>query len=953
VTEGDNGTKTLTFTVKLSNASSQTINVDYTSADGSATAGSDYVATSGTLSFAPGTTSKTVSVTVNGDAVFEPDETLKLNLSNVVNATLGTPSSGTGTITNDDPVPTVSVNSPSANEGDSGTTNLTFTLSLSNTSSQPVTVNYTTADGTALAGTDYAAASGSVTFAPGETSKTVTVAVTGDRTYEPDETFALRATLGSTTVSGTGTIVNDDPVPTVSAGNVSVSEGDSGTTNAVFTVSLTNPTSTAITVDFATADGSAVAGSDYNASSGTLTFAPGETSKTVSVAVRGDTTYEPDETFVLNLANASGATLGSGATGTIQNDDALPTVRISPVTVTEGNSGATSAVFPVSLSNPSSQTITVDYATADGSAMSGSDYTATAGTLTFAPGETAKTITVNVLGDIVYEGDEQFVVNLSNAANATFGTSLAAGTITDDDRPTITASNASIAEGDSGTTSLVFPLTLSNPSMQAVTVNYSTANGTATAGSDFTAASGSATFAPGQTTQTITVSVTGETDLEPDETFTVNLSLPAGTNATLGTTSVTETILNDDYAPVASAGPDQTADEGSLVSFDGSGSSDADGDALSYTWDFNDGGTGTGVRPTHRYLDNGTYTVTLTVDDGHGGVSTDTTVVTVRNVAPTAGVAGPASGVRGQARTFTLTATDPSPADQAADFGYRIDWGDGTAGTATGSGSGTAATHTYSATGTYAVKVWATDKDNAEGAVASRSITVNAVELQGNDLVVGGTTAGDTITLGATTTTGRLTVTVNGSTLGTYTPAGQIVVYAQAGADTVNFATIKNRGTTYYVTQPFLLFGSDGNDTLDARNSTGAGVLVGGNGNDTLSSGSGREILIGGAGADSITGGSADDVLIAGYTDYDVDPTGLAALRTEWARSDAAYATRQSHLLGPTAGYNGTYFLDPTHVHTDAGEVDSLTGGKGQDWFFAAPNDRVTDKASNETVTSL
>src|SRR5262249_13656452 len=163
----------------------------------------------------------------------------------------------------------------------------------------------------------------------------------------------------------------------------------------------------------------------------------------------------------------------------------------------------------------------------------------------------------------------------------------------------------------------------------------------------------------------------------------------------------TGTILNDDYAPVANAGPDQTVNEGSAVVFDASASTDADGDPLTFTWDFGDGGTATGVRASHGYADNATYTVTLTANDGEDGISTATMMVTVLNVAPTAGVSGPATAVRGQQWTFSLTASDPSPVDQGAAFGYRIDWGDGTGGTASGAATGVTAAHTFTAAGTF------------------------------------------------------------------------------------------------------------------------------------------------------------------------------------------------------------------------------------------------------------
>src|SRR5262249_5616656 len=226
-----------------------------------------------------------------------------------------------------------------------------------------------------------------------------------------------------------------------------------------------------------------------------LSFAPGETSKTVAVTIRGDTTYEPDETFTLELSNPTNTTLGTAsAVGTITNDDAVPNIRISTGSLYEGNSGTQNMVFYVTLTNPTYQTVTVDYATEDGTATAGSDYQAASGTLTFAPNQTGTPLLITVYGDTTYEGTERFVVRLSNPSNAGLETASAEGIIGDDDFPTVSASSASIVEGNAGTTNLVFALSLSNPSVEAVTVNYSTANGTATAGSDYTATTGTVTF---------------------------------------------------------------------------------------------------------------------------------------------------------------------------------------------------------------------------------------------------------------------------------------------------------------------------------------------------------------------------------------------------------------------------------------------------------------------------
>jgi hypothetical protein len=190
-----------------------------------------------------------------------------------------------------------------------------------------------------------------------------------------------------------------------------------------------------VNVNWATANGTATAPTDYPAASGIVTFAPGETTKDVSVTVNGDTTYEPGETFFVNLTGPTNATLADGqGVGTIANDDARPTISIGDFSAAEGNNGTRAFTFTVTLSNPSYQTITVQFATASGTATTGNrDYTATSGTLTFAPGETSKAVTVLVRGDTKRETNETFFVNLSGPTNATILDGQGIGTILNDD----------------------------------------------------------------------------------------------------------------------------------------------------------------------------------------------------------------------------------------------------------------------------------------------------------------------------------------------------------------------------------------------------------------------------------------------------------------------------------------------------------------------------------------
>jgi hypothetical protein len=232
-----------------------------------------------------------------------------------------------------------------------------------------------------------------------------------------------------TIVAGTG--------PGASIADVSVTEGNSGTTPALFPVTLTAVSGVPVTVDFTTAPGTATAPADYAITSGTLTFQPGETTRNVTVAVVGETVVEPDETFFVNLSNLSGGgTIGDAqGQGTIVNDDFAPVViNAGDASVVEGDPTANPTLLvPVTLSGPSASTVTVAFATADDTATAGSDYVATTGTLTFAPGVTSQNVTVSVISDLVDEADETFFVNLSAPVGGTIGDGQGVGTITDDD----------------------------------------------------------------------------------------------------------------------------------------------------------------------------------------------------------------------------------------------------------------------------------------------------------------------------------------------------------------------------------------------------------------------------------------------------------------------------------------------------------------------------------------
>jgi Calx-beta domain len=557
-TEGGNAV----FTVSLSNPSSTQVTVDYSTTHGS-TSPSDFAnlaQLSGTVTFAPGDTSEQITIATLEDTTDEPDESFVVSLANAsLNASI-LDGSGAGTIDDDDNAPAISINDASTAEGG----NAAFTVSLSNASSTQVTVDYATTHGSTSPAdfTTPAQLSGTVTFAAGDTTEQITLGTFEDTIDELNETFTVALSSASPNASildgaGAGTIVDDDAAPTISIGDVAPNEGENG----VFIVSLSNASSTQVTVNYATTHGSTSPADFTGSLSGTVTFPAGSTAQAITIATAEDTIDEPDETFTVSLSNASlNATIGDGlGAGTIVDDDAPPIISINDATVTEGGS----VVFTVSLSNPSSTGVTVDYATTHGS-TSAADFTGSlGGTVTFAPGDTSESITLATFQDTIDEPNETFTVSLSNASlNASIGDGLGAGSITDNDNPpTISIADASATEGGS----VVFTVSLSNPSSTQVSVDYAATHGT-TSAADFTGSlGGTIAFAPGDTSEPITIATFQDAIDEPNETFTVSLS-NASLNASIGDGLGAGSITDNDNPPTISIA-DASAAEGGSVAF--------------------------------------------------------------------------------------------------------------------------------------------------------------------------------------------------------------------------------------------------------------------------------------------------------------------------------------------------------------------------------------------------
>ncbi len=764
--EGDDGSTNMVFTVTLSRNAASTVTIAYDTSDGTATAGEDYTATSGTLTIAAGSNSGTITVPVLGDTVIEGDQTFTLTLSDAQNAHLsggGDTLEATGNITDDDTA-TVSVSGPAAAVGEASDGELEFTVTMSAAAETDVTVNYSLG-GTATAGDDYTAASGSVTIAAGETSATISLPVLDDAIQEGSETVTVTldgtdnasVSVDGANATATGSIADDDTV-TVSVADASVTEGDGGaTTTAEFEVSLNLASTSDITMNYALANGTteagdfdpaSITGSDgitVDTNAGTITIAAGTTSGTISVTVNGDDVDEGDsETFDLQLTGLAGAQdisfddadggTDMTATGTIEDDDDAVVTITGPADPVAEDAG--SADFTVSLSHATESGTVIDWSTANGTAIAGfGDYVAEAnGTVTYAAGESGdKTFSVTINDDAVVEGDETFSVNASVASGEG---SLAEGsdshtvTIADDDTAVIDSVTLT-QQGTEDNRQMIITVTLSAALASAVTIDYATADDTAVAGEDYTAKNGTLVIAPGNTTGIIRVPVTDDALYEGgDETFTVTLSNPSidfgdgvATNDA-GAVELTNTITDNDAAPTVSV-ESVVVDEGDGTATFTVTLSNATSEDTTVTYGTTDG--------------------TATAGEDYEAIDGETLTI----------AAGETTA------TFTVDITDDTDAGDAAteDFTVTVDTG----------------TSTDTATGTILDddSLWAVVRDVTVDETSGEAVfTVRLTQAADEDITLDYATADGTATAGTdyTAATGTLTIAA-GETSGTITVA--------------------------------------------------------------------------------------------------------------------------------------------------------------------------------------
>ncbi len=701
--------------------------VDFATSDGSAKGGVSYTPQSGTLTFNDGEASKTITIPIEDNSAVNGDQNFSIALSNPTGASLGGSPDATVTIADDDLAGQISFSADT----------IPFTESFgpppivvkrTGGSMGRVTVDYRVTGGSAtplIAGSsldqavDYEDFYGTLTFEDGQTTATISVTTFDDflnqfnpngPVFEGPETIEVTlgnpsggATLGSVTKT-VMTVRDDDDIAGGFAvlPNGSASEGGGPAELEILRTGILNRSQT---VDFTTQDGTARAGINYTALSGTITFNPGEEEKFIEIPILSDLKEGDPGIFRVVLSNPTGgAILDAGHeqldTHIFGNDSPghflLGTQQI--------NENAGTATIFVQRLGGTRGSVSVDFATSDGTARAGADYIATSGTLTFNNGETGKTFTVPILPDNLVEGDETFFITLSNPTGGSFNDdpSPVAETIYESaGHVQFVSSNYDVAENNASLTVVVtldlFPdlEALLDPNGRLpgpVTVNFATRDGTAQAGSDYTAVSGTLTF-DGSLPQSITIPILDDSLVENDETFFLILSDTTGGISVAGDGTTTITIRDDDVAQqqlVLNPGAPYTINEGDGLTL---AASITGGTATDLTWDLNgDGvfGDAVGANPTLTpaqlqalgIVDGpGVFTVRVRATDGAGKQITSAAVtLSIGNVPPTALFTNAGPVVDGSAGGVSFTGpTDPSPADVQAGFRYSYDFdNDGT-----------------------------------------------------------------------------------------------------------------------------------------------------------------------------------------------------------------------------------------------------------------------------------
>jgi hypothetical protein len=670
VTEDGATNLVYTFTRNGSTANALTVNFSIGGTANFGASPNDYTQTgaatftppTGTVTFGAGNSTATVTVNPETDTTVENDETIILTVTSGMGYVVGSPSSASGTITNDDTDVSVAVSPASVAED--GATNLVYTFTRAGVTTNALTVNFSIAVGgsNAVFPVDYAQSgaatfappAGTVTFGAGNSTATVTVNPNADLIVEPDETVIFTVTSGAgynvgAPSSATGTITNEDADISVTVTPGSANED--GATNLVYTFTRTGFTLVPLTVNFSVSGTAVFSEPDYTQTgaatfsdtSGTVIFGAGSSTAIVTVDPSADATVEPDETVILTVTAGTGYNVGSpdSATGTITNDDTVVTIAVSPGSVAED--GIPNLTYTFTRNGVTTNALTVNFSVG-GSASFPGDYsesgaatfTSGSGTVTFAANSATATVTVDPSADITVEGDETVILTVTAGTGYTVGaTNTALGTITNDDTDvSVAVSPGSVAED--GATNLVYTFTRNGVTSGALTVNFTVGGSasfgaspndyTETGATSFSSSAGMVTFAPLSTTATVTVNPETDTTIETDET--VVLSLASGTGYNVSTpASASGTITNDDADVSLAVAPSSVAEDGAtnlVYTFTRTGFT-----AGALTVNFSVGGTAVFGPSPDDYTQTGATTFTTTSGTVTFATNSSTATVTV------------------------------------------------------------------------------------------------------------------------------------------------------------------------------------------------------------------------------------------------------------------------------------------------------------------------------------
>jgi chitinase len=587
VTEADVGWNELEFTVQLSRPADRFVTADYAIANGSATNGVDFVAVNGTVQFDVGQSRNTIPVIVIGDIVKEPDETLTISISNVVNAELSV-GEATGTIIDNEEAPTISVivagtiesddlPNPVAGaqkvtvgtsgddvllssktvaepwlyvegklrEGDIGVSQGIIYVHLSGPASDLVSADFRTVSQTAIAGNDFVSSSGRVELEPGETMAIIPIDVIGDDVMEGDESFKLilenivgvQAAAEETVVTIREGDIVPSAIPDVFIDDVTVAEGDFGATGLMeFQVRMSSPSDRTVWMTFDVISETATLGDYVVVDKKPLSIQSGTTVATYSVGIINDIVDEGDETFRVEITDLAYAQIGDGvAVGTIEDDDLplpppamLPDIHFLSGSMEE-NSGIEEDFFMTAvLSEPSFQEVTFSYLLSDITSTAGDDYVGRApayGTITIPPGELSATSNFLLLGDFFIEGTETVKVVIANAVNANIVDGGLVEIIDDDPVPSVSIRDA--VAGESGTEGensvLTFEARIPYKSARSRNIDYRTKDDIALAGVDYVEKQGTFTIAPGELTASVEIEILPDELVEGHETLILEI----------------------------------------------------------------------------------------------------------------------------------------------------------------------------------------------------------------------------------------------------------------------------------------------------------------------------------------------------------------------------------------------------------------------------------------------